>query len=248
NYSGMIMMISLIFLWGLGLWIGVFLIFSFSPDSVLHSNSNQPTDMWEKIYFSGYLLSTMGLGDYVPSNAKWGIVSSFFSFFGLIFITLIVSYALPVLSKIIDKKQFSLYIHHWGETPQELLLYFWNGKDFSNLKEVSKELQQKILLIGQSHQAYPVLHYFHAHRKEESLVITLCMVDEALTLLLNRIAPEQWDEKKVLPLQRSITTYLGCMKKTYKFKGDYKTPLHTPDLQMLVDANILLVDNMKDES
>ena len=171
NYIGMTMMITLIFIWGFGLWLGVFLIFASNPDSVLQSGTNLPTDLWEKFYYAGYILSTMGLGDLGPSNAYWGIVASFFSFFGLVFITLMVSYALPVLSKIIEKKQFSLFINHIGETPQDLLLYFWNGKDFSNMQRYSKQLQQRILLIGQSHKAYPVLHYFHASRKQESLVI-----------------------------------------------------------------------------
>src|SRR5690554_5434338 len=173
NFAGMGMMVSLVFLWGLGIWLGTLLIFLSTPDSILHSSTGDPASVGEKIYFSGYLLTTMGLGDFVPKDSNWGILSSLFSFFGLVFITLMVSYILPVLSKTIEKKQMSLFIHQMGSSPQALLLFFWNGSDFSRIKAVSTDLQQKILLIGQSHHAYPVLRYFHAYREEESLEATL---------------------------------------------------------------------------
>src|SRR5690606_1500561 len=119
-----------------------------------------------------------------------------------------------------EKKQFSLFIHHMGNSPQALLLFLWNGSDFSRIKDISMDLQQKILLIGQSHHAYPVLRYFHAYRKEESLEVTLCLIDEALSLLIERTDPDQWNEKDVLPLRQSITNYLETMKKTYSLKAE----------------------------
>ncbi len=243
NLAGMFMMISLIVLWSAGLWLGAFLLFASNPDSVLHSDTLLPTGLWEKLYFSGYILTTMGLGDYVPYNTSWGIISVFFSFFGLLFITLMVSYALPVLSNIITKKQLSLFIQNLGATPVELLVYFWNGKDFSSLKDVSKELQKRILIIGQSHKAYPILHYFHANRKEESLVITLCLIDEALSILLDNVSSDQWDEKEVLPLRKALDNYLETMKVTYKYKEeDTKNRAPEADLRPLVRAKVNCVE------
>jgi hypothetical protein len=241
----MLMMISLIFFWGMGLWFGVFLIFASDPESVLVSDTNLPADFLEKLYYSGYVLSTLGLGDLKPLNGNWGMVSSFFSFFGLVFITLMVSYALPVLSKIIEKKQFSLFIHHLGDTPQELLLYFWNGKDFSNLKKLSRELQQKILLIGESHKAYPILHYFHASSKRESLVITLCVIDEALSLLIHHVTPDQWDEKEVVPLRKAITKYMETIKVTYRYEQKKASPRPQFDLNLLSASKVKIVTGAK---
>ena len=243
NYAGMSMMVSLIFLWGLGIWLGTLLIFLSSQDSILHSSTGDPASIWEKIYFSGYLLTTMGLGDFVPQNAAWGIVSSLFSFFGLVFITLMVSYILPVLSKTVEKKQFSLFIHQMGNSPQSLLLFFWNGSDFSRIKDISTDLQQKILLLSQSHHAYPVLRYFHACRKEESLEVTLCLIDEALSLLIENTDPDQWDEKEVLPLRHAITNYLETIKETYGLKGKREPNLPKPDTKPLFEANVKLATN-----
>src|SRR5690554_6184596 len=189
----------------------------------------------------------MGLGDFVPKNAMWGIVSSLFSFFGLVFITLMVSYILPVLSKTVEKKQFSLFIHQMGDSPQALLLFFWNGSDFSRIKAISPDLQQKILLISQSHYAYPVLRYFHSNRKAESFEATLCLIDEALSLLIENTDPDQWNEKDILPLRYALTNYLETVKKTYRLKerdGDFKPQ---PDLKPLLAANVSVAITPQDD-
>lgn len=242
SFSGMFMMIGLILLWSLGLWLGVFLLFASNPGSIINSNTFVATNLWEKLHFSGYVLTTMGLGDYMPKNATWGIISTIFSFFGLLFITLMVSYAVPVLSNIITKKQLSLFIQQLGTTPVELLIYLWDGKSFSGLKDIRQELQQRILTIAQSHKAYPILHYFHSNRKDEALVITLCIVDETLTLLLERVPADQWDEKEVLPLRKALDHYLETMKTTYGQSEEASHKAPAPNLGPLVEANIKLTE------
>lgn len=137
-----------------------------------------------------------------------------------------------------NKKQLSLFVQHLGETPVELLLYFWNGTDFSGIKDISKELQQKILLVAKSHKAYPVLHYFHSNRKEESLVVTFCLIDEALSILLDNVSSDQWDEKEIMPLRKALSNYLETMKTTYNYREDDSDEVPDPDLQPLTLARI----------
>ncbi|HLT06429.1 MAG TPA: potassium channel family protein [Cyclobacteriaceae bacterium] len=238
NYAGMFMMISLIVLWSLGLWLGVFLLFASDPSAIVHSDTLQHTDLWEKAYFSGYVLTTMGLGDYMPINAYWGILSAVFSFFGLLFITLMVSYAVPVLSNVITKKQLSLFVQQHGDSPAALIDYLWNGKDFSRLEQFRQQLQQSILTIAQSYRAYPILHYFHTNKQNESLIVTLCMLDETLAIMQQYISPEQWEEKELLPLQKAIDHYLNTMRDTYGYAEDESTEIPSLDLQMLSKMGI----------
>lgn len=246
NYAGMWMMVSLILFWGLGLWLGMFLIFASHPGSVLKSGA--AATLPEKLYYSGYVLSTMGLGDQEPLNGSWGFASSLFSFFGLVFITLMVSYILPLLSKMVDKKEFSLFIHHLGESPQKLILYFWNGKDFSRIQQLSTELQQNILHISKSHQAYPILHYFHSHLKSHSLEVSLCLLDEALSIMQHHIATDQWDEKDILPLRRALTDYLGTIKMLYGYKIKEQVIAPKPDLSLLSKEKVKLKENTWEEN
>lgn len=238
SVAGMFMMISLIFLWGMGIWLGAFLIFASDPDSVLHSQNSLSTGLGEKFYYTGYVLTTMGLGDFRPQNSTWGIVSSFFSFFGLVFITLMVSYALPVLSNIINKKRLSLFVQHQGESPAELLIYFWDGKDFSAIKNNSKELQKEILTAAKSNKAYPISHYFHSNKKEESQIITFCILDEALSILINQVPPELWDKKEVLPLRKALSSYLETMLTTFNYREKDSKEIPVPDLELLSRENI----------
>jgi hypothetical protein len=248
KHVGLWMMVTLLLFWGLSLWLGVFLIFASNPLSVIVSGSGIPATLSEKLYYSGYVLTTMGLGDLEPSNGSWGIATSLFSFFGLVFITLMVSYILPVLSKIIEKKEFSLFVHHLGDSPEKLLLYFWNGKDFSRLQQISTELQQRILHISQSHQAYPIVHFFHSNIKDQSLEASLCLVDESLTLLLNQIDKDQWDEKDVLPLRRALTNYLQTMENLFGYRGEEGNIAPEPDFILLTNQNVRFTITVMEEN
>ncbi|MEX2594622.1 MAG: hypothetical protein WD426_17760 [Anditalea sp.] len=248
NYAGLWIMVILILFWGLSIWIGVFLIFASQPTSVIMSGTGAAATLSEKFYYSGYVLTTMGLGDQEPLNGSWGIATSLFSFFGLVFITLMVSYILPVLSKIIEKKEFSLFVHHLGDSPQKLLLYFWNGKDFSRIQQMSTALQQRILHISQSHQAYPILHYFHAHKKGQSLEVSLCLIDEALSLILNQIAVDQWDEKDILPIRKALTNYLKTMEGIYSYKVNDKNIAPEPDLSLLSEEKVRMTEVVWEEN
>lgn len=87
KYAGVFILWSMIIIWVLLLWISVFLIFLHDPNSVLNSTNLNPADTIEKFYFSGYILSTLGNGEFKPQTGAWQIVANFFSFSGFVFLT-----------------------------------------------------------------------------------------------------------------------------------------------------------------
>lgn len=216
NYAGMFTLIFLLIGWLFALWLGNALLYISDEDSVIDSTTNIVANSIDKAYFLGYVLSTMGLGDFAPNGQGWKIYTSIISFSGFIIITLGVTYLVPILSAEMSKRQTSVYIHSLGTSPDDILLNAWNGKDFSRLSKHLKTISQNILQQSQNHVAYPVLHNFHSHLRRESIYLNLSALDEAVTILLlyipGNIKPHKQD---LYPLRYAITDYLHTLKSAF---------------------------------
>lgn len=216
NYAGMFTVTAWLFGWLFMLWVGNALIFISDYDSVVASGSKAAANSLEKVYFVGYVLSTMGLGDFHPNGDGWKIYTSIISFSGFVIITIAITYLVPVLSAEMKKRQTSIYIHSLGTSPDDILLNAWNGKDFSRLSKHFNTISEYIMEQSQNHVAYPVLHNFHSHLRRETIYINLSSLDEALTVLLlylpDDIKPHKQD---IYPLRYAITDYLHTLKTAF---------------------------------
>ncbi|NJW55782.1 ion channel, partial [Salinimicrobium oceani] len=86
DYSGMIVNLAVLFVWILLVWLGLFLVYSYDPSAITNSDS-RPANWVERLYYTGYVLSTLGLGNFKPTTPFFEILTSVFSFFGFIFFT-----------------------------------------------------------------------------------------------------------------------------------------------------------------
>lgn len=209
NYIGLCCILITISTWTFLLWTGFSCIYISDPNSVLVGTSKAPTDTFEKIYHVGYTLSTLGIGDYVPGNNFWRIFTSFVSFIGLVTVTMSITYLVPVISNAIQKRSLSLQISSLGETPEQIVINGFNGKDFSDLNNILSDLSAGIFLYTQNHVAYPILHHMHSNNPSENVVLKLVALDEALTIFLYHIPEEQRPNLiEVQSVRRAITAYL----------------------------------------
>ena len=212
NYAGMFTVTAWLLGWIGFLWFGNFLIYLSDPFSVAVSGTMRIATPLEKLYFVGYVLSTMGNGDLFPNGDFWRIYTAVISFSGFIIITLGITYLVPVLSAEMEKRQASIYIHSLGLSPQEMLLNSWDGKDFSTLSQHFSTLSEYIMKQAQNHVAYPVLHNFHSHLHREALAVNLVALDEALTILMLYLPDDIKPHKQeIYPLRFAITDYLATL-------------------------------------
>ncbi|WP_439882947.1 ion channel [Pontibacter sp. MBLB2868] len=212
NGAGIIIVCTMLILWVLLLWTGNILIFMSDKNAIVNSTTNIPADLNERIYYTGYILSTMGNGDFKAGTDGWRIFSALISFSGLILITIAISYMVPVLSAITGRRALSIRIAAIGDSPQQMLLNNWDGKSFERLNDQLSGMAQSIAEQGQLHLAYPVLHYFHQTEKRVALLPNLAALDEAITLLLLYI-PEDCHPKQqqIIPLRKAISTFLESL-------------------------------------
>lgn len=164
------------------LWIGWSLIFMGAPEAVVRASSGEIATAAERVYFAGYTLFTLGLGDFRPEGTLWRWLASLSSLNGLFVITFSVTYLIPIVQANVRKRQIATVISALGATPQLLISRMWNGSDLEDLEKHLVSLTSDLAQIEQQHIAYPVLHYLSANRPGPAFSLGLASLDEALTI------------------------------------------------------------------
>lgn len=68
--------VTLLMTWFLVAWLGWFLLFCSAPQAVVVSTTKATASLVERAYYTGYTLTTLGYGDYVPGTDGWRIPPS----------------------------------------------------------------------------------------------------------------------------------------------------------------------------
>lgn len=214
--TGWVILVGTALLWFLLTWVGWGLIFASSPLDLVSASSKEPASFFEKIYFVGYTLSTLGLGDFQPIGIGWQLATAVASASGFTLITLTIAYLLPLVAAASQKRQLAVYISSLGGTPDEIVARAWNGKDFGQFGQHLIAIAPQIVLQGEQHLTYPILHYFHNPERFRSLPLSLTALDDALTLILYGIPKSaQPDPSALGSVRRAITAYLKTLKAAY---------------------------------
>ncbi|MGB3468623.1 MAG: potassium channel family protein [Cyclobacteriaceae bacterium] len=213
---GPYMLLLIVQIWVLLIWVGNAIIIYSDPHSLYNSTQQQyQEDFISNLYFSGYVLSAMGHGDYSPSNGWWKAYTAFISFTGVVFITLAISYLLPVIQAVTDKRTLSLRISSFGNSPEDILKKNWKNDHFEYLVKELKDLKPAIFSLAQQHMAYPIIHYFHSKDRNESAPINIATVDETLTILRSLLKDNSTESTLINDLvstQSAITYFLSTLK------------------------------------
>ena len=233
NYAGMFTVTAWLLGWIVVFWAGNAMMFIADYDSVMEGGTKINATSIDKAYFTGYVLSTMGLGDFRPNGDGWKIYTAVISFSGFIIITIGITYLVPVLSAEMEKRKTSIYIHSLGVSPEDILLNAWNGENFNRLSQHFTSLTNELMTQAQNHVAYPVLHNFHSHMRREALAINLVALDEALSVMMlylpDSVQPHKQD---IYPLRFAITDYLATLGSAFiKPSGNLPGPLKIGELK-----------------
>lgn len=241
EYAGPAILVSILFIWILGLWSGLFLVLLSDADSIVNSTTLTSTNALEKLYYAGFTLSTLGVGDYKASTDVWRIITSASAFSGLAFITASITYFVPVLSAVGLQSKLSLYISSMGRTPQQILINSWNGKDFSSFFYNVPDLSQMIMQHIMHHHSYPVIHYFHNSTPKLSITPAMVLLDETHQLLAHAVSQDAGvDKLKMTMLQTALDAYLELVKGNFLKNASPHGSAPTPEFWQLEEKGIPL--------
>jgi len=236
TYAGPLILLAIVLTWIILLWIGnTMIILSDATSLWSPSKESYVTDIPDKAYFIAYVLSSMGSGDFSPNGDWWMIYTGFISFTGVVFISLGISFLIPVVEAITLKRQVALQIHALGTTPKKILQNY-DDDNFKKLVECLDDMEPSLIKLSQYHLAYPIIHYFHSTKHFESLPIKLVSLDEAMSILMYKVSKNSISD--VQALRRSygaMTYYLSTLAEAFILPGNDE-PKH-PDTSYLTEIS-----------
>ncbi|MBT2582165.1 ion channel [Planococcus sp. ISL-109] len=211
SLAGPFVLILTLSMWIFLLWIGWTLIFA-STSFIVDTKDGGPMSWFENAYYAGYLIFTLGNGEFAPDDGIWQIIAILATGSGMLFITFGVTYLLQVLSAVTDKRSLASSISGIALDPAAFVNCAWNGKDFDNVNLLLDTFANDLSGIVSKYNAYPVLHYYRSATHDRSLPVNIVVLDEALTFLSYGI-PQQHQPNRLLiqELRSSITSYLDTL-------------------------------------
>ena len=159
--------------------------------AVVDAASGDPASLVERAEFAGANFITLGSNDLSAGSGAWEFAAIGATATGVVFVTLAISYFVPVASAQGERRQFGAYISSLGDSPEDLVRRGWTNGAFSGLEQHLIALTPMVHALAESHLTYPVLQYFHSGRRERtSTALTVVVLDEALGLLGTGVAAE----------------------------------------------------------
>lgn len=236
RFVGPILLLIIVLTWIVLLWLGNTLIVFSDPEALWSSSDNAyVTSFVDNLYFTAYVLSSMGSGDFTPASDWWMFYTGFISYTGVVFISLGISFLIPVIEAITLKRQVSIMIHNMGKSPEEILNNYKHD-NFKQLTNLLGNLEPKLIKIAQYHLAYPVIHYFHSSNLYEALPVQLVSLDETMSIMLYKVNDEDIDDRRTLERSyRAMTYYLSTL--TYAFIEPEDDEPKRPDTEYLNDVS-----------
>lgn len=106
------------------------------------------------LYYSGYLTSTLGIGDVVPSGATWRIGSSVHSALGFGLFSAAITYVLSIYTRHTEDVAFALHVYDMRHEDGGV------ARDRVD-PELARSWAARLATVNVAHRQYPILHYFH---------------------------------------------------------------------------------------
>lgn len=207
----------LIAVFSVGTW-GLWLILSFTCiyypyRGSLLSTTADDTSWLDVFYFSGYVASTLGIGDLVPVSVGLRLLTVIEAMSGFALFAVATTYLLAVYQYVAKEQILALELAGvLGHATRRLAPEVLGGW--------AHPTARSLLEVAQAHAQYPVLHYFRPVEAERALIV---QVGRLLDLL------DSMDLAGFGYLRWAVHRYLadlhsGCLPKSHH-KGDQRREL-----------------------
>lgn len=161
---GPVLVVAQVICWGLLLWIGFSLIaWPHLGESIVASGDREtPTDFFSAMYVMGFSLTTLGVGDMMPISSAMQLLMVAQAAIGFSFFTLVLSYVMSVYSALVSRNRLALSIECSTRCTGDPYVYLRSAlrRPPESVVRAEEDLADALLDMLESHQFYPVLHYF----------------------------------------------------------------------------------------
>lgn len=240
--AGPVIFVLTLLVWITLLWGGWTLVFAGGENTVIDTMNRGPISWSDRLYFAGYTMFTLGNGDFVPREGIWQFITVLATGSGMLVVTLTVSYTLSVLDAVTQKRSFASGVTGLGTHSNALVRTAWDGEGFSGIDLPLDTYVSQLNTLTSNHKAYPVLHYFYSQRAEQSPVVAIAVLDEALTIFCFGISEEYRPNNVIVTNARSsVQSYLETLHSAFIHPADEAPP--PPDLGPLRESGLPTTTN-----
>lgn len=223
-FAGPVMLVGTIALWVLGLWLGWTLVLLAGDAPVRDATTGAPASVPEIVYYTGFTISTLGVGDYVASTDLARIVSAVAALSGLFVITLGITYVLSVVSAVVARRALAQVVDALGSSPDEIVRRAWDGDRLAapfvqQVVSVSSALSTS----AEQHLAYPVLQYFRARTRGSATPVAVGNLTDAM-LVLRATSSVPDVEALTAPVLSTVERYTTTVGRVTGEVGDVDVP------------------------
>lgn len=170
---GSISILTLALVWLAGLWAGWVLIFMGIPNAIVHAGDASGVGLYDIIYFVGFTLSTLGIGDLSPTTPMAQMATVLSSFSGLLIVTLIVTYAISVVSAVVARRVLAYKIYLNGGDKGGEGEFLTEFPDLEGFAAWVGDIKNEIISCTEQRLAYPILDNFVSKDERFSLPVQL---------------------------------------------------------------------------
>lgn len=214
--AGTVIALVSIAVWVVGIALGYGLILASDPGGIVNGITRNVADPFERMYFLGFSLTTLGIGDFVPITKLSKIVTLAASLNGLFLVTLSITYLIPVVSAVLSKRQLASAISNLGNSAQEILENGWDGSSFERLILSFLHIGEMLDVHTQRHFAFPVIHYFHNGERRTAIAPAIIALHEAVTVLTEQVAPQaRIPEMSIAPVRDGLSDIVRVLESHY---------------------------------
>jgi hypothetical protein len=242
SYAGSSIILFTFFIWALLFLVGLTLFFHFSDYSIINATTKIPADFWDKVYYVGFTSTTLGIGDFIAGSNFWEILTIISAINGFFLLTLVITYLIPLVSSVEEKRQFASTINNIGETPEKFLKRLKNGDKYENLSSILISYQTVINSMTQHHLAYPALHYFHSMERKTASAPAIAVLDEALSMVILCYGDNVKNiSNMILPTKDAINNLLQTLEDSFIGSGNDSPAL--PNYDSIREVNKEIDEN-----
>ncbi|MEU4214177.1 ion channel [Actinoplanes sp. NPDC026623] len=241
--AGAAILVTTVVIWVALLWAGWSLILLGGHGAVVDARTGVAADWAEIVYYAGFTIFTLGVGDYVAAGQPWRFLTAVSGFSGLFLVTLAITYLISVVAAVVNRRAVAVRIHALGTSAAGIVHGGWTGATFSSaFVQHLVSVTEQLSVVAEQHLAYPALHYFHSRNATTSSPIAVARLDDAMLLLRTAVEPgARPDDSVTWPVQAAVERYVSTVAMTSATPHDPPVP-PLPDLEALTASGVPTVE------
>lgn len=230
--TGVLITLAIVMVWVVLAVTGWYLVFLAGEGAIVDATTRQPADPWARLYYTMFTLSTLGLGDYVPSGAPWQVLTGIASGFGFALATLVITYLAGIAAAVTSKRQLARAVWGMGGSAQEIVRRAWDGRRFTHVEDHLMQLMILLHGVAEQHRAYPLISYFTSPNRHAADVPAVAILHDTLIILAAAEEEHRLSPLVCEPAYDAIDAYLHALPGSGTDPEDLDTP-DWPDVEDL---------------